>query len=144
MSNVLSENSPLESIVLQVPHWENLDAIRISQRLKEFRDLEPGWLEGSGKKFDADSLFWLNGFLTMEVCPFIKSPRLYPIEGENVSAEWDVGRTAIILEFYLKERKAHFFSMHKDSRAIFSADFDLKTESGKLELVTLLRERILE
>lgn len=123
---------------LTVNSLEILDPLDTSARIEEFRCLKPGWLDGSGMSFDEKNLEWIDNFLASLVYELARPPYLYPIEGENISAEWDVGALKITLEFDLKEKKAIYYSFSQSVDKDEEKEFDLNSEGTK-ELTELLK-----
>lgn len=126
---------------LSVISLEILDPLDTSARLEEFRYLKPGWLDGYGASFDKKRLDWLDNFLESLVDELPRPPYLYPIEGENVSAEWDVGASKITLEFDLNNKTATYYAFDTSTDEDRENGFNLDSEGVK-ELVKLLKETI--
>jgi len=115
----------------------------IHNQLQDFLKLESGWLEGMGERFSPEKIAWAETFILEKICSVVTLPFLYPIEGENVSAEWDVGNVTIMLEIDLTLHQADFFSINAETTETETRIFDLNSENEVAALQTFLKERIL-
>lgn len=128
---------------IRVDSLEILDPLDVSARMEEFRCLQEGWLEGTGKPFDRKQLEWLENLIISLLLQSIRPPYLYPTEGENISMEWDVDKTEISVEFQLEQKTAHFFLFHKENGDVYEKTYNLTDDTEYKAFVNHLKETIL-
>lgn len=129
---------------LKLNTFDIVDPLDTSLRIEEIRQLKAGWLgEGHGLPFADEELNWLDSFMASRICVKVRPPYLYPIEGENISAEWDTAAAEIILELDLTCRSALLRRYARDPWSTAEEyTFNLHEEEECCRLVAFLEESL--
>lgn len=90
----------------------------VESRLKEFEDLEHGWLDGKhGEVPSKEGLDWVRGILLALMASYkVPLPYLYPTPEGGVQAEWSFKPWEVSAEFNLRERAASLHAVNGETR----------------------------
>lgn len=87
----------------------------IPAQLDSMRDLDNGWLEGSGLAPKADGLDWLAETFRLNYPDDAPRPHLYPTEEGGVQAEWSLAHWRVSLEINLQTRCGNWFALNLET-----------------------------
>ncbi|WP_232537517.1 hypothetical protein [Cystobacter fuscus] len=90
----------------------------VESRLKEFEDLEHGWLDGEdGEVPSKEGLGWLRGIILALMASYkVPLPYLYPTPEGGVQAEWTFKPWEVSAEFNLLKRSAYLHAVKGKTR----------------------------
>lgn len=83
--------------------------------LNKFHNLEDGWYNGVGLKFNKHDLNWLENLWNKKYSKDIISPTFFPTLQGNVMAEWSTTSYEISLEVNLKSKYSEFQVLNKEN-----------------------------
>ena len=92
-----------------------LDALDVSSRLDDLRDLEDGWLGEESKAPRAESLDWLSEVFDRQYPDYLPLPYIYPIIDGRIQAEWSLGPNEVSLEIDLTDHSAEWHCLTLDT-----------------------------
>ena len=113
-----------------VEHREHVRSLDVSTRLKEFKELEEGWLDGSGSSFDHQELDWLSGTFGSYYPDDAPLPHTYPTEDGNVRMEWAAENNVMILEIDLSNHKGEWLWFDRESERDFELTLDMDSNDA--------------
>lgn len=94
------------------------DVQDVENRLKEFEELESGWLDGEdGEVPSKEGLGWLRGIILALMASYkVPLPYLYPTPEGGVQAEWSFKPWEVSAEFNLLKRSAYLHAVKGKTR----------------------------
>lgn len=107
---ITSRTGLLEKIE-SVDQIDVLDPLDVASRLDEFRSLDDGWLEGSGKAPSAKGLDWFSAEFDKHYPDDLPLPYLYPTAEGGVRAEWSLANIEASIEIDLETKNGEWHSL---------------------------------
>lgn len=102
-----------------------LEPIDFGYQLAEIGELQPGWLDGQGGRFDKNQLRELS-ILFRENYSLEKDPWVYPAQDGLLLAEWEKGDWRLSMEIELASLKGDFLALNIADNKELPMIFDLK------------------
>lgn len=85
---------------------------KITQRLQELSQLEPGWLDGEGVSLDRQGCEWVKKILlALSSDKRLLKPYVYPTAEGNIQAEWALDKWEISVLFHLTKRLIDYMAV---------------------------------
>jgi hypothetical protein len=107
----------------------------ISEQINEIKNLQPGWFDGAGSKYDDHTLDYIKDFLikTFDNCGYTKQIYIYPFPDQGVSVESDYNNISVYLCFYIQEKfiDFHITNLYDDDKSVYES-FPMKESSIEL------------
>ena len=116
--------------ISSLEHVTVLDPLDVAARLEEFRALEDGWFEGTGKAPNLKGLNWLADQFNRNFPDDLPLPYTFPTPKGRVEMEWPFDRQSIHLEIDIVEHRGNWLRYDKyadDNEE--ERDLDLNDES---------------
>lgn len=120
---------------------EPVPSIDVPARLKEFREVEHGWLDGEGMAPSHDGLDWLVGAWESHLAAEAAPTRCYLTRDGCVRMEWSIGSFFMSFEVDLLLHTGGFFWHDSESRDYDSGELDLDKASSWEWLVSEVRDK---
>lgn len=118
---------------------EMVEDLNIKSQLQELRDMEDGWLDGSGLKSPDDFITFLEAQFVRYYPKDLIPPYVYPTEDGGVMFEWSLYENAIHLEVDPSTYKAEFSVLNLDTGVIADTYLDTKTTAAWTWLAETIR-----
>ncbi|WP_232293363.1 RNA polymerase sigma factor [Stigmatella aurantiaca] len=111
------------------------DVQEVESRLKEFEDLEPGWLDGKeGEVPSKEGIAWVRRIILALMASYkVPLPYLYPTPEGGVQAEWSFKPWEVSAEFNLTERSAYLHAVKGWTHETMIAEVSFDAEGKALE-----------
>ena len=108
-------------------------SIKICNQIDELKNLQPGWFDGEGNKFDNDTLDYLKDFIIRSFeNSSITYLYIYPKPQADVSVECDFSNVCITLLFNTKDKIIEFSIINLyDDNSVYET-FPMKESSIEL------------
>ena len=116
--------------ISSLEHVTVLDPLDVAARLEEFRVLEDGWFEDTGKAPDLRGLDWLAGQFNRNFPDDLPLPYTFPTPKGGVEMEWSFDRQSLHLEIDIVGHRGNWLRYDKyadDNEE--ERDLDLNDES---------------
>ena len=124
-----------------VEHRVQVRSLDVSTRLKEFKELEEGWLDGSGSSFDDQELDWLSATFGSYYPDDAQLPHTYPTEDGNVRMEWAAENNVMILEIDLNSHKGEWLWFDRESERDFELTLDMDSNDAWVWLASEINSK---
>ncbi len=96
-------------------HAKTFDPLDVPARLDEFRGMNDGWLEGSGRAPGHAGLDWLSASFRRFYPGDTPLPHTYPTDEGGVRMEWSCGSDVMALEIDLDTHRGEWLWFDRDS-----------------------------
>jgi len=103
-----------------------VDALDVPSRLDELRNMQDGWLDGSGIAPSHTGLDWLTDNFGRYFPDDLPLPYIYPTPEGAIEAEWSLGSHSVIVEFNIETHMGEWLKYTQSS--------DLDDEERTLDL----------
>ena len=119
---------------------EQLDPLDVDARLDEFRNLQDGWLDGSGVAPKHSNLDWLSSVFGLYYSDDLPLPHTYPIPDGGVGLEWSFDVQEAHVEIDLERRTGEWFVINMETgKSKADEDVNLDGPAGWQQIADRLR-----
>lgn len=103
----------------------SVDETALRSRIEELKQLQQGWLDGSGEPLDSDQLEWLVECLVKHFHGPGLFPYLFPTPEGKVLLEWMIADCSVTLEIHLNNRHASWHSLNLLSNEVDESYYEI-------------------